>query len=771
MDNLASERVGVYARVSTGMQAEDGFSIAAQLAEMREYAARRGWTIVAEFVDAGVTGQTMDRPNLNTLVAAVEEHALDIVLVHELSRLSRSSVFDTFTIFDTLGRHSVGFASVKEPQFDLSTPTGRLFLTFIAGINQYYIDILRMHTKKAKRQRARDGLYNASIPPLGYQHTGDPKTPPIIVEEEAKVVRMAFEQYATGEYSYQQVADILNRAGLRTRKGRRFSKDTINDMIRNRFYTGQVVYKEGRRGRVGEIYSGLHEPIISEELWNEALKAREKHHHASRRFHKRKTKPYLLSQISHCHICGRRLRVQSAAKGDYYREMSIARGYDDCPNAQIGVHAEVLHRQIGAIVRELRLPLDWQEELAEIIGEDNEVSTLENRRARLVAQRRRLKEAYIRGEFEEDVDIYRRELERVRRELDQIPSEDDLVQIQQAAEVLESLSEIWDEADPADQRDLIRLMLRDVLVDVIQGCVLFLRPAAPFIPLFRAIHLLQERDMGIFTPAWPDEMTDTFPYPALQPLAVLPEEPADLPFLPVWPWAPDPSARISPVLSTVLKARRQEGCEDGTVVTVPEPGVPSILLDVRKWPQVSLEELPLSEVLDRPDGSVAFLDTSFVLQRHSAPGKLALAVFQLLEQEGYWYIVDIVPSSMPAHWVFTFFPEAWSCAEGSTWGAYDFYNVLRRTGFQIEQEERTFHQSVTLKVALEIARRRPGILAAVSDEVYQEGMRRLEQAVKEQGDDNLITSAVTVVEIVALKGKEKPPKRRRRKQRVDTGRK
>jgi hypothetical protein len=112
-----------------------------------------------------------------------------------------------------------------------------------------------------------------------------------------------------------------------------------------------------------------------------------------------------------------------------------------------------------------------------------------------------------------------------------------------------------------------------------------------------------------------------------------------------------------------------------------------------------------------------------------------------------------------------------SYAEGSTWGAYDFYNVLRRTGFQIEQEERTFHQSVTLKIALEITRQRPGILAALSDEVYKAGMRRLEQAVKEQGDDSLITSAVTVVEIVALKGKEKPPKRRRRKQRVDTGRK
>ena len=116
------ERVALYARVSISIQAEEGFSIAAQLAEMREYATQRGWTVAAEFVDAGVTGQTLERPNLQAMLAAVEQHAFDVVLVHELSRLPRSSVFDTFSIFETLGFHKVGFASVKEPQLDLSTP-------------------------------------------------------------------------------------------------------------------------------------------------------------------------------------------------------------------------------------------------------------------------------------------------------------------------------------------------------------------------------------------------------------------------------------------------------------------------------------------------------------------------------------------------------------------------------------------------------------------------------------------------------------------------
>ena len=166
-----SERVAAYVRVSTEMQAEEGLSITAQLNEIREFATARNWTVTSEFVDAGISGQTLVRPGLQSLLTAAEQGAFDIVIVHELSRLSRSSVYDTFSIFDHLGRCKVGFASVKEPQFDLSNPTGRFLLTIIAAINQYYIDILRMHTKKAKRERAREGLYNSSVPPYGYANS------------------------------------------------------------------------------------------------------------------------------------------------------------------------------------------------------------------------------------------------------------------------------------------------------------------------------------------------------------------------------------------------------------------------------------------------------------------------------------------------------------------------------------------------------------------------------------------------------------------------
>ena len=157
------------------------------------------------------------------------EGDFNILLVHELSRLSRS-VYHTLDIFDVLGRHGIGFASVKDPDFDFADPTKRFLLIIMVAISEYYINLLGLHMSKSKRQRA-EGLYNASITPYGYALSGDPKQPLVIVKQEATAVRLAFEKYATGKYSHQEVADWLNSEGYRTRSGRRFSNELADEEV------------------------------------------------------------------------------------------------------------------------------------------------------------------------------------------------------------------------------------------------------------------------------------------------------------------------------------------------------------------------------------------------------------------------------------------------------------------------------------------------------------------------------------------------------------
>ena len=81
--------------------------------------------------------------------------------------------------------------------------------------------------------------------------------------------------------------------------GRRFSKDTITDMVRNSFYAGKVMYKESRCGDVGEMFEGQHEPIISEELWDANVRVRQRHQHRSRFLHT-VSRRYLFGQLARC---------------------------------------------------------------------------------------------------------------------------------------------------------------------------------------------------------------------------------------------------------------------------------------------------------------------------------------------------------------------------------------------------------------------------------------------------------------------------------------
>ena len=84
------KKVVLYVRVSTKEQAEEGYSVGAQLEKMRYYCKSKEWIITEEYVDGGFSGSNMDRPALEKLIRDASHHKMDMVLVYKLDRLSRS---------------------------------------------------------------------------------------------------------------------------------------------------------------------------------------------------------------------------------------------------------------------------------------------------------------------------------------------------------------------------------------------------------------------------------------------------------------------------------------------------------------------------------------------------------------------------------------------------------------------------------------------------------------------------------------------------------
>jgi DNA invertase Pin-like site-specific DNA recombinase len=130
-------RVGLYARVST-MHNQNP---AMQLAELREHAARRGWEVVSEYIDRGITGARERRPELDRLWTDCRKRRVDAVLVYRYDRFARSlrQLVNALQEFRALG---IDFISLHEG-VDTSTPNGRLVFGIFASIAEFERELIR----------------------------------------------------------------------------------------------------------------------------------------------------------------------------------------------------------------------------------------------------------------------------------------------------------------------------------------------------------------------------------------------------------------------------------------------------------------------------------------------------------------------------------------------------------------------------------------------------------------------------------------------------
>lgn len=157
-------RIALYARVSTDEQARS-YSIQEQIVAGQAYAEQNGWAVVEAYVDSGYSGTNAKRPTFQRLLHDARQGRFDAVVVHKLDRFYRNAQA-MLRVYAELERHGILFTSLTE-RIDFSLPEGKLMLAVLSTLAEIYITNLRRETRKGKLGRARDGLWNGSIP-FGY---------------------------------------------------------------------------------------------------------------------------------------------------------------------------------------------------------------------------------------------------------------------------------------------------------------------------------------------------------------------------------------------------------------------------------------------------------------------------------------------------------------------------------------------------------------------------------------------------------------------------
>ena len=424
-----------YLRVSTADQAtrggrEEGFSIPAQ----REANTRKATTlhavIVEEFVDAGESGTSAKRPELQRMLAYIRENQVDYCIVHKLDRLARSRA-DDVAIHFALTQAGVTLVSTSE-NID-ETPSGMLMHGIMSSIAEFYSRNLANEVTKGLVQKASIGGTVARAP-LGYKNIHVPdelgrvnRTVEIDAAR-AHLVTWAFYRYAEGDATLRTLVEQLTARGLATRATPKWPSKpltvmSLHRMLRHPYYKGEIRYR-------GVTYPGLHEPLVDPETWQQVQDLLTAHNTAGT--HQRTNQHYLRGSV-YCGSCESRLMVTTARNrwGSEYPYLVCSgrtRRITDCQRQAMPI--QLIEELIEDEYRTIALSPQLRDDIEELVLEDfdslqaaaaGEQQQMEQQRIELTGKRQKLLDAHYAGAI--PLDLLKTEQDRIATQLKRIHEE------------------------------------------------------------------------------------------------------------------------------------------------------------------------------------------------------------------------------------------------------------------------------------------------------------------------------------------------------------
>ena len=263
--------VVTYARVSSDEQVE-GYSLSAQLRACREWAQRKELKVLKEFTEEGVSGAKEVRPALAKAIAYCTKHRRNIqyFVVRDMDRFARDVLVHQI-IKAKLKEIGITLYSLNQPNIADDDPHGNFMETMFSAVAQLEREqILQRTMSGTKEAILKHGAWTVP-PPYGYVATRTSTNVSTLTphSEQSEVVLKAFSLYGEG-LQMTEVCDKLNAFGYRTKRGNKFSKQTISHMLSNVAYIGKIDTKHFP----DQLINGAHDGIVPLQLWEQVQNRR-----------------------------------------------------------------------------------------------------------------------------------------------------------------------------------------------------------------------------------------------------------------------------------------------------------------------------------------------------------------------------------------------------------------------------------------------------------------------------------------------------------------
>lgn len=469
-----------YVRVSTDKQEE--LSPDSQEKLLKDYAKKNGIILTKIFFEIGVSGRkAIKRPEFQKMIAEAKskEHPVDVILVWKFSRFARNQ--EESIVYKSLlsKKHNVEVTSVSEPLVD--GPFGSLIERIIEWMDEYYSIRLSGEVTRGMTEKALRGGYQAR-PPLGYKIVERGK-PPVIVPEEAEIVRLIFDKYVNEKMNFFDIARYLNSIGLKTSHNKEFECRSIEYIVQNPTYCGMIRWNrtvnetnEIRPKEQWIVTEGQHEPIISKELFEQAQNQHKQTYHP-RGARPSSTYKHWLSGLVKCPACGRTMIAKSVSRKTkenycYFTCYGYTKG--KCL-AKSSISSLVLE---PAVLNSIRSVLDSGDITYRYIAPETDINVDEN----LILQEQlksvenkmnRIKEAYRNGidtleEYQDNKRLIQKERDGLLEQLEQLKPK--LAPENHDSEMLERVHSVYDilsspDYDDAKKNALLKSIVEKIVYD------------------------------------------------------------------------------------------------------------------------------------------------------------------------------------------------------------------------------------------------------------------------------------------------------------------
>ncbi|MDD2766338.1 MAG: recombinase family protein [Candidatus Moranbacteria bacterium] len=370
----------IYARKSTESEDRQSLSIQSQIIEMQEIARREGLSVIKIFQESK-SAKAPGRPVFAEMMKFIQQGKAQGVLCWKIDRLARNPV-DEGMVKWMLQNETIKQIRTFDREYN---PEDNVVMASIEfSMATQYIRDLSKNVRRGLAEKVRRGEYPGPRP-FGYM--SDYKTKAMIQDPQAvPFVLRVFDLYISDNLSVESIANTLYEEGFRSRLGNRVGKSTVYRILTNPVYAGLFKWK-------GQVYNGVHEPIISLATFEEATKRLEpkkwQTQHTKRLFTYR---GFLV-----CGECGLKVTAE-IQKGHTYYRCTKSKGVRQC--SQPYTREEDLEKHIAEELKKIH----FDDEILDLIvdaskeklrSEDNLAKETEARLLHILEDTRRRKESLV----------------------------------------------------------------------------------------------------------------------------------------------------------------------------------------------------------------------------------------------------------------------------------------------------------------------------------------------------------------------------------------